>query len=265
MAQAANADVLSDAPVEVLETSKAQAEALGALAFFKDKYGDRVRVVRAGVHSTELCGGTHVDALGMIGPITIVSEGSIGSNTRRIEAVTGPGSLALLAESRRTVDDVARLLRVEPGGVLEALQKVLDRQREADKEIQRMQGARLQEDAARLAQLAEGGVVVHRQDGFPPDQLRELAQAVARRTGLAWWWWPAPPTGPRWRWPWRRGTAPSTPVPPPRNWPRWSAVAAGDRPSWRWRAVRTPPRSMTCWPRHAAGSAPDPVRAAGVR
>ncbi|HLN43757.1 MAG TPA: DHHA1 domain-containing protein, partial [Acidimicrobiales bacterium] len=136
--------------------------------------------VRAGVHSTELCGGTHVDALGMIGPITIVSEGSIGSNTRRIEAVTGKGSLALLAESRRTVDEAARLLRVESGGVLEALQKVLDRQREAEKELQRMQGARLQEEAARLAQRAENGVVVHRQDGLPSEQLRDLAQAVQR-------------------------------------------------------------------------------------
>jgi len=71
-------------------------------------------------------------------------------------------------------------LRVESGGVLEALQKVLDRQREAEKELQRMQGARLQEDAARLAQRAEHGVVVHRQDGFPSEQLRDLAQAVQR-------------------------------------------------------------------------------------
>jgi alanyl-tRNA synthetase len=180
VAQAANADVLTDAAVEVIETSKAEAEALGALAFFEDKYGDRVRVVRAGAHSTEFCGGTHVDALGMIGPITVVSEGSIGSNVRRIFAVTGASSLALLDDSRRRLDDVARLLKVEPAGVLDALQKVLDRQRQADKELQRMQGARLQEDAARLAQLAVDGVVVHRQDGATPEQLRDLAQAIAR-------------------------------------------------------------------------------------
>jgi alanyl-tRNA synthetase len=181
VAQAANADVLTDDPVEVTETSKAEAEALGALAFFDDKYGERVRVVRAGAHSLEFCGGTHVDALGMIGPITIVSEGSIGSNVRRIEAVTGLSSLAVLGESRRTVDEAARLLKVEPGGVLDALQKVLDRQRQAEKELQRMHGARLQEDAARLAQLAADGVVVHRQDGVSPDQLRDLAQAIRRQ------------------------------------------------------------------------------------
>ena len=180
VSQAANADVLTDASVEVTETSKAEAEALGALAFFDDKYGERVRVVRAGAHSLEFCGGTHVDALGMIGPITVVSEGSIGSNVRRIEAVTGPTSLTLLGESRRTLDEAARLLKVEPGGVLDALQKVLDRQRQAEKELQRMQGARLQEEAAGLAQLAEDGVVVHRQDGASPDQLRDLAQAIRR-------------------------------------------------------------------------------------
>ncbi len=178
--EAANSDVLTDAPVEVIETSKSEAEALGALAFFDDKYGERVRVVRAGVHSLEFCGGTHVDALGMIGPITVVSEGSIGSNTRRIEAVTGQSALSLLYDRRRTVDQAAHLLKVEPSGVLEALQKVLDRQRQADKELARLRGARLEEAAARLAQQAEGGVVVHRYDGVGPDQLRDLAQAVRR-------------------------------------------------------------------------------------
>jgi alanyl-tRNA synthetase len=178
--QAANADVLTDEPVVVIETSKSEAEAMGALAFFDDKYGERVRVVRAGTHSTEFCGGTHVDALGMIGPITVVSEGSIGSNVRRIEAVTGATSLALLGENRRTLDEAARLLKVEPAGVVDALQKVLDRQRQAEKELQRVRGARLQEDAARIAAQASGGVVVHRQDGFAPDQLRDLAQAIVR-------------------------------------------------------------------------------------
>jgi alanyl-tRNA synthetase len=116
----------------------------------------------------------------MIGPIAVVSEGSIGSNTRRIEAVTGAGALGLLDASRRTLDEAARLLRVEPDGVLDALQKLLDRQRQADKELQRAKGARIAEDAARLAQQAVNGVLVDRQDGLSPDQLRDLAQAVRR-------------------------------------------------------------------------------------
>ena len=110
----ANADVLTDAEVIVRETSKAEAEAMGALAFFGDKYGDRVRVVRAGPHSVELCGGTHVGALGMIGPITVISEASIGSNTRRIEAVTGTGALERMAEREQLLDEAAILLRTEP-------------------------------------------------------------------------------------------------------------------------------------------------------
>ena len=135
-----NAQVLGDDAVEVIETSKAEAEAMGALAFFGDKYGERVRVVRAGSRSTELCGGTHVSALGMIGPVTIVSEGSIGSNTRRLEAVTGAGSLALVEDRQRALADAARLLRVEPEGVVEALERLLERQRQADKELQRPAG-----------------------------------------------------------------------------------------------------------------------------
>ena len=180
VSQLANGDVLSDAPVEVVETSKAEAEAMGALAFFGDKYGDRVRVVRAGAHSTELCGGTHVDALGMIGPITVLSEGSIGSNTRRVEVMTGVGSLALLQERQRTLEDAARLLRVEPDGVIEALERLMDRQRQADKELARLERAQLEATAARLADAGTDGAVVARLDGLGADQLRDVAQAVRR-------------------------------------------------------------------------------------
>jgi len=174
----ANSDVLTDAPVEIVETSKAEAESMGAIAFFGDKYGERVRVVKAGARSTELCGGTHVAALGMIGPVSVVSEGSIGSNTRRIEAVTGAGALALLSEHQNVLQDAARMLKVETTGVLEALERVLERQRQSEKELTRLKAAHLDEQAAEIFAQAANGAVVRREDGRSADSLRDLAQAV---------------------------------------------------------------------------------------
>ncbi|HXQ60005.1 MAG TPA: alanine--tRNA ligase [Acidimicrobiales bacterium] len=184
VARLVNAQVLGDEAVEIIETSKAEAEAMGALAFFGDKYGERVRVVRAGSRSTELCGGTHVSALGMIGPVTVMSESSIGSNTRRIEAVTGAGSLVVAEERQRELAEAAQLLRVEPGGVVDALERLIERQRQTDKELQRLRGASLDARAAELAGAARDGVVVVRVDDLSPDQLRDLAQAV-RKSGPA--------------------------------------------------------------------------------
>ena len=136
MSERANGEVLSDAPVEVVETTKSEAESMGALAFFQDKYGERVRVVRAGARSTELCGGTHVRALGMIGPIVIVSEASIGSNVRRIEAMTGTGALARIREQGDLLSRSASLLRTDPEHVPEAIERLFERQKQADRALE---------------------------------------------------------------------------------------------------------------------------------
>ncbi|MFZ0666272.1 MAG: alanine--tRNA ligase [Acidimicrobiales bacterium] len=180
----ANEDVITDDRVETLEMSRADADATGAVAFFGDKYGERVRVVRAGSHSTELCGGTHVGALGMIGPVTITSESSIGAGTRRIEAVTGAGSLALSVEHRRILDDAAHMLRVEPEGLISALEKMSDRQKQTEKELAQLRSRSVDSDAAALASEVTDGVVIARRDGLVPDQLRDLAQAVRKLEGV---------------------------------------------------------------------------------
>ena len=127
----ANRAVLTAVGVETTETSREEAENMGAIAFFGDKYGSSVRVVQAGPSSLEFCGGTHVDSLGQIGTITLLSEGSIGSNTRRLFAVTGFVSIARALERERLVQAAAELLRTEPDELPAAIGRLAERQREA--------------------------------------------------------------------------------------------------------------------------------------
>ncbi|HLH28959.1 MAG TPA: alanine--tRNA ligase-related protein, partial [Acidimicrobiales bacterium] len=180
----ANGDVLTDAHVETEVMGRAEAEAAGALAFFGEKYGERVRVVRAGPHSVELCGGTHVSALGAIGPISVVSEASIGANTRRLEAVTGSAALGRFHELEQLVAESAGRLRTEPENLAEAIDRLLERQRAAEKALEEARGRELRAEAGSLVAEASGGVVVARRDGWEPDRLRDLAQTTRALGGL---------------------------------------------------------------------------------
>ena len=119
----ANAEIIANGRCRHYETSMSHAQAIGAIAFFGDKYGDVVRVLEAGEHSTELCGGTHVAALGDIGHLRIVSEASIGSNMRRIEAVTGLATVDRLADAEDTLDSLAEMLNAQPDEIASAMQR----------------------------------------------------------------------------------------------------------------------------------------------
>ena len=179
-----NEQILTNEPVRSYETSKSHAEHLGAIAFFGDKYGEYVRVVEAGSRSMELCGGTHVGALGMIGPVRVLSEASIGSNLRRITAVTGASALARAREEERLLARAAELLRSEPGQVPEALQRVLDHQRALEAELKALRSQAAAGDADLLAAGAVAGIVVARRDGLTPDQLRDLALSIRKGAGI---------------------------------------------------------------------------------
>ncbi len=182
----ANNAVLTDVFVETTETSRDEAEEMGAIAFFGEKYGESVRVVQAGPSSLEFCGGTHVDSLGQIGPITLLSEGSIGSNTRRLFALTGHASLDRAKERERLVQAASEMLRTEPDELVAAIGRVMERQREAERELSRLRQQSSEAEARTLAEsaVAESGVVVARRDDVEPDALRSLAQAVLRHDGV---------------------------------------------------------------------------------
>ena len=176
-----NADVVANEPVNTIQTSKSDAEKMGAIAFFGDKYGDQVRVVRAGRHSLEFCGGTHADRLGDIGQIQVVSEASIGSNTRRIEAVSAMGAFRRSAEMENTLSAVATLLKTSLEDVVPSLERVFDRQRDMEKEVSALRQAQLSLFAEQLHAESDASVLVARVDGYPGEQLRTLAQNLQRR------------------------------------------------------------------------------------
>ena len=179
-----NGETLGNDPVRSYETSKDEALAMGAHAFFGDKYGDIVRVLEAGKNSLELCGGTHVRATGDIGLVKVVSEGSIGSNLRRIEAVTGAASVALLQRDERAIGEAAKLVGAKPDQVVEGVQRKLDELKTLQDELKAIRAKLASGRAAELAANAVDGVVAERIDGLSPGDLRELAIAV-RQQGIA--------------------------------------------------------------------------------
>jgi alanyl-tRNA synthetase len=179
----ANGETLTNSPVRAYETTKDEAEALGAIAFFGDKYGDIVRVLEAG-SSIELCGGTHVRATGDIGTIKIVGESSIGSNLRRIEAVTGAASVALLQHDEHVIADVARLVGAPTDDVVSGVRRKLDEIKALNEELKALRSRLATGRAADLAAAAVDGVVVERVDGLAPADLRDLAVAVRDLDGI---------------------------------------------------------------------------------
>lgn len=180
----ANREVLSNDPVRHFETSKDEALEMGAVAFFGDKYGDTVRVLEAGRHSLELCGGTHVSALGDIGPIKIISEGSIGANQRRIMATTGFTTIERFGRLDAEANQAANLLGVGPDDLIEGIQKRLDELKELKETLRVLKRQVAGSGAGDIAAQAIDGIVVMRSDGMDRETLRELTIAIRDQPGI---------------------------------------------------------------------------------
>jgi alanyl-tRNA synthetase len=107
----------------------------GAIALFGEKYGDKVRVLKFGDFSVELCGGTHVDRTGDIGLFKITSEGGVASGVRRIEAVTGQGAVAWVDAQQKSLQQIAGLLRSQPDQIGNKVEQLLKRNKELEKDL----------------------------------------------------------------------------------------------------------------------------------
>ncbi|HWP58685.1 MAG TPA: alanine--tRNA ligase [Candidatus Acidoferrales bacterium] len=182
-----NERIRSDAEVRIAETSYDEAMQKGALAFFGEKYGERVRVVQIGDFSTELCGGTHVGRSGEIGIFKLQAEAGIAAGVRRIEAVTGAGALELIRQYESRLKEISELLR---GGVDETAEKVrrlLKQQREMEKEIARLNAELSHQQIPELLkkrQTINGAqVLIGRLEGLDGKQLREIADRIKERMG----------------------------------------------------------------------------------
>ena len=173
--------------VGTLETSKDEAEAMGALAFFGDKYGERVRVVSVGDFSMEFCGGTHVGASAEIGPLLVVSESSIGANLRRVEALTGMTAYRYTRRVRDGLADAARFLGVPldevPARVRRLAEKADELSAELDRRSQQARSALAADLAGEARRRGEVPWLVAELDDHPPGALREVGVQVRDRLG----------------------------------------------------------------------------------
>ncbi|GGZ92892.1 alanine--tRNA ligase [Streptomyces bluensis] len=183
--QAVNGHVLDDPAVRAWHADRAEAEAAGAIALFGEKYGDTVRIVDIGDFSRELCGGTHVAHGSQVGAFRLLTESSIGSNLRRVEALTGHGTLTHIDTERRLLNEVAVLLGTRPGDTPEVLRKRLEALATAQDQLARLRAAELRQQAELLAGQAqpagEGLLLARRITGIAPDELRGFAADVVTR------------------------------------------------------------------------------------
>jgi len=184
-----NQHIREDAGVSIQEVSYDEAIRHGALAFFGDKYGDRVRVVKIGDFSTELCGGTHVRASGEIGIFKLHSEGGVAAGVRRVEAFTGQGALDLIHNYEQRLRQIGNLVRGSADDAVEKVQKLLERQKELEREIEKLRGEFQKDQIPELLrkQSSINGTkfLVSQVDGADAKQLRDIADQLKEKLGTA--------------------------------------------------------------------------------
>jgi len=182
-----NKQIIADLPVTWTEMPLADARRIGARALFGEKYGDRVRVVRIGDYSLELCGGTHVQRSGELGFFKIVSEGSVAAGVRRIEAVAGEAAWRHVAAQEALLREVSDRLRTPLAQIPQQLDGMLSQLRRLEKERAALKAQLLamRVDALLAQAEAVGGarVVVAQVRDVEPDDLVTLGDLVRDRLG----------------------------------------------------------------------------------
>ena len=181
----ANEEILANIPVETNVMDLDKAIETGAMALFGEKYADKVRVVQIAGFSRELCGGTHVSRTGDIGLCKIVYEGSISAGVRRIEAVTGVGSLKRLQETSGSLNRLANLLRTSEPELQDQMERLLTQQKQLERQVEQMKEklahAALNDLESQAKEIKGIKVLAARADDLDRAQMRTLADALRNK------------------------------------------------------------------------------------
>ncbi len=185
-----NARIRENAEVTVEEMAYDDALKAGALAFFGDKYGDRVRVVRMGDFSVELCGGTHISRTGDVGMFKLEAESGVAAGVRRIEAVTGQGALETIRKREKILEEIGAQLGARDRAAVERLEKLLAREKELEKKLRAMEqklasGASGAADEETVKEVGGIKIVTRKLDGVDPRTMREIADRMRQKHGSA--------------------------------------------------------------------------------
>jgi len=177
-----NAHIRENAEVTTQEMSLNDALKSGALAFFGEKYGERVRVLKMGNFSTELCGGTHVNRTGDIGLFKLKAEAGVASGVRRVEATTGEGAIEWVRQREQVLKNVSGVLKGSEEDAADRVEKLLAHQRELEKQLAQLQnqlaGSQSGEVESQARRVNGVNVVASRVEGIDDKALREMADRL---------------------------------------------------------------------------------------
>lgn len=182
-----NEMILNSLDVEVIETTLKEAQELGAIGLFEDKYKDDVRIVKMGDYSQELCGGTHVRNTSNIGLFKIISETSIASGIRRIEAITGLSILELLNSVEKELDEISHILKTNRTNIIEKATQITEEVKEKEREIEKLKGKLSSNIANEILDskniVKEIPYIAYKVKDMDMNSLRNLGDEIRNRLG----------------------------------------------------------------------------------
>ena len=182
-----NNEIMKNEEVVCEELSYDEAIKSGAIAIFEEKYGDKVRVITAGI-SKELCGGTHVNRTGDIGYFKIISETAISSGTRRIEAVAGRKAVEVGQREHFLLEDIKRALASKEEEILDKIEILKEKLKEAEREIKRLKQKNLVNKITDILNVEDTGeykIAYGKVEELKPNELRDLVDVAKSKLGKA--------------------------------------------------------------------------------